>query len=180
MAPGTGDITCVGFSCLSPFFEKLHHMTSVLRIILALIVAAATAFVVAYLDGPEGALFDIALVVIIALGTLVTAFISPALGAAAVAGPAQKPAARERKPKVEKPRDTEPRSVAGPREQGTVKWFNFNKGFGFVTRENGEDIFVHFRSIRGKGRKSLPEGQRVEFVVTKGDKGLQAEDVEIV
>ena len=66
------------------------------------------------------------------------------------------------------------------RQTGTVKWFNFNKGFGFITRENGEDIFVHFRSIRGKGRKSLPEGQRVEFVVTKGDKGLQAEDVEVI
>ena len=69
------------------------------------------------------------------------------------------------------------RPADGGRESGQVKWFNANKGFGFITRENGEDIFVHFRSIRGKGRRILRDGQRVEFVVTEGDKGLQAEDV---
>ena len=63
------------------------------------------------------------------------------------------------------------------REQGTVKWFNAAKGFGFITRENGEDIFVHFRSIQGKGHRSLGEGQTVFFDVTEGDKGLQAVDV---
>lgn len=157
-------------------------MIFIVRIILALVVAAATAFAVAYLDGPEGALLGITTVVVIAIGTLIVAFASPLLGGTTAAPSAAEPSkpAREEKQKVEKPRDTAPRTVAGPREQGTVKWFNFNKGFGFITRENGEDIFVHFRSIRGKGRKSLPEGQRVEFVVTKGDKGLQAEDVEVV
>jgi len=65
------------------------------------------------------------------------------------------------------------------RETGTVKWFNTNKGFGFITRDNGDDVFVHFRSIRGQGHRTLIEGQRVEFDVTKGEKGLQAEDVAI-
>lgn len=65
-----------------------------------------------------------------------------------------------------------------PREQGTVKWFNVSKGYGFVTRSNDEDIFVHFRSIRGKGRRILYEGQTVEFTLAEGDKGPQAEDVE--
>ena len=65
------------------------------------------------------------------------------------------------------------------RESGTVKWFNTNKGFGFITRDNGDDVFVHFRSIRGQGHRTLIEGQRVEFNVTKGEKGLQAEDVAI-
>lgn len=69
---------------------------------------------------------------------------------------------------------------SGNREQGTVKWFNVSKGYGFVTRGNGEDIFVHFRSINGKGRRILREGQSVEFVVTTGDKGPQAEDVEAI
>jgi len=62
-------------------------------------------------------------------------------------------------------------------ERGTVKWFNAAKGFGFITRENGEDIFVHFRSIQGKGHRSLGEGQTVIFSVTEGEKGLQAVDV---
>lgn len=63
------------------------------------------------------------------------------------------------------------------REQGTVKWFNDSKGFGFIQRESGEDIFVHFRAIQGDGYRSLQDGQKVEFIVTEGDKGLQAEEV---
>ena len=63
------------------------------------------------------------------------------------------------------------------REQGTVKWFNDSKGFGFIEREGGEDVFVHFSSIRGTGFKSLSEGQKVEFTVAQGDKGPQAQDV---
>jgi CspA family cold shock protein len=63
------------------------------------------------------------------------------------------------------------------REVGTVKWFNAAKGFGFITRDNGEDIFVHFRSIQGKGHRSLGEGQKVVFAVADGDKGLQAVEV---
>ena len=67
--------------------------------------------------------------------------------------------------------------ISGDQERGTVKWFNAAKGFGFITRENGEDVFVHFRSIQGKGYRSLGEGQAVIFSVTEGDKGLQAVDV---
>ena len=67
---------------------------------------------------------------------------------------------------------------AGPREEGQVKWFNVSKGFGFITKDNGEEIFVHFRSIRGEGRRGLREGERVSFVESRTDKGPQAEDVE--
>jgi CspA family cold shock protein len=63
------------------------------------------------------------------------------------------------------------------KEQGTVKWFNASKGFGFIQRQTGEDIFVHFSAIQGEGYKSLNEGQAVEFEVTKGPKGLQAANV---
>ncbi len=63
------------------------------------------------------------------------------------------------------------------REQGVVKWFNDSKGFGFIQRSSGEDIFVHFRAIQGDGYRSLQDGQKVEFVVVEGQKGLQAEEV---
>lgn len=66
------------------------------------------------------------------------------------------------------------------REKGTVKWFNNDKGFGFIEREKGGDVFVHFKAIAAEGYKSLSEGQRVEFTVTQGQKGLQAEDVKII
>ena len=69
-------------------------------------------------------------------------------------------------------------SDEGPREAGTVKWFNTSKGFGFISRDQGEDVFVHFRAIRGDGHRVLEEGQRVEFIVARREKGLQAEDVE--
>jgi len=65
----------------------------------------------------------------------------------------------------------------GKKEFGSVKWFSASKGFGFITRDSGDDIFVHFRSINGEGHKLLREGQRVQFAVTTGSKGLQAEDV---
>jgi cold shock protein len=63
------------------------------------------------------------------------------------------------------------------KEQGTVKWFNASKGYGFIQRQTGEDVFVHFSAIQGDGYKSLNEGQAVEFEVRKGPKGLQAENV---
>ncbi len=66
------------------------------------------------------------------------------------------------------------------REQGIVKWFNDAKGFGFITRNSGEDVFVHFKAIMAKGFRSLKEGQRVEFKVIRGQKGLQAEEVQEV
>ncbi len=66
------------------------------------------------------------------------------------------------------------------REKGTVKWFNNSKGFGFISRENGPDVFVHYRAIKSEGFRSLEEGQQVEFTVTQGAKGPQAEDVTVV
>ena len=66
------------------------------------------------------------------------------------------------------------------KEQGTVKWFNDAKGFGFLSRENGEDVFVHHTAIQSNGFRSLQEGQRVQFNVTKGPKGWQAENVLVV
>lgn len=66
------------------------------------------------------------------------------------------------------------------REQGVVKWFNNEKGFGFIQREKGPDVFVHFKAITAEGYRTLSEGQRVEFSVTQGPKGPQAEDVKVI
>lgn len=63
------------------------------------------------------------------------------------------------------------------REIGTVKWFNSTKGFGFIERENGKDVFVHYSEINATGYRSLEEGQRVEFTVVEGQKGPQAQNV---
>jgi CspA family cold shock protein len=65
-------------------------------------------------------------------------------------------------------------------EQGTVKWFNDAKGFGFISRQTGEDVFVHFSAIRSNGFRSLQEGQAVQFDVTKGPKGFQADNVQVL
>ncbi len=66
------------------------------------------------------------------------------------------------------------------KEQGTVKWFNASKGYGFIRRESGEDVFVHYSAIIGEGYRSLEEGAKVSFEVRKGPKGLQADAVERV
>lgn len=62
-------------------------------------------------------------------------------------------------------------------ETGTVKWFNSSKGFGFISRDEGDDVFVHFKAINGEGYKSLDEGDQVQFEVEQGPKGLQANNV---
>ena len=64
--------------------------------------------------------------------------------------------------------------------QGTVKWFNSEKGFGFIEREGGDDVFVHFSAIQGDGYRSLEDGQRVEFDVAPGRKGEEAQNVRVV
>ena len=66
------------------------------------------------------------------------------------------------------------------REIGTVKWFNATKGYGFITRDSGGDVFVHYSAINSQGYRSLEEGQRVEYAVIEGQKGLQAQDVSLV
>ena len=63
---------------------------------------------------------------------------------------------------------------------GTVKWFSDNKGYGFIEREGGEDVFVHFSAIQGEGFRTLDEGQQVEFSIQEGPKGLQAADVKVL
>ncbi len=70
--------------------------------------------------------------------------------------------------------------MADERANGTVKWFNSAKGFGFIEREEGDDVFVHFKTISMEGYRKLEEGQKVDFVVTQGPKGFQAEDVKII
>lgn len=65
-------------------------------------------------------------------------------------------------------------------KQGTVKWFNNSKGYGFITDEDGEDVFVHFSAINMEGFKTIPEGAKVEFEVTEGEKGIQAKDVNVI
>jgi CspA family cold shock protein len=66
------------------------------------------------------------------------------------------------------------------RQSGTVKWFNDEKGFGFITPQEGPDLFVHYRAIESAGFKSLSEGQAVTFIAVKGQKGMQADQVQIV
>lgn len=66
------------------------------------------------------------------------------------------------------------------RETGTVKWFNATKGFGFITRDSGGDVFVHYSAINSGGYRSLEEGQRVEYDVVEGQKGLQAQSVDLL
>lgn len=81
------------------------------------------------------------------------------------------------KPKKAKPAKAVKPKAGSNQKTGTVKWFNYKKGFGFIEQENGEDVFVHHRSIVGTGRKSLREGQKVLMDIVDGDKGLQAENV---
>lgn len=81
------------------------------------------------------------------------------------------------RPKKTRPASTSTSKASANQMQGTVKWFNYKKGFGFIEQENGDDVFVHHRSIIGTGRKSLREGQKVLMDIVDGDKGLQAENV---
>lgn len=78
--------------------------------------------------------------------------------------------------KASKPRK-KARGADSNAEEGTVKWFNVKKGFGFITRDSGGDVFVHFRAIEGEGRRALRQGQRVRYSVVEAEKGLQANDV---
>lgn len=66
------------------------------------------------------------------------------------------------------------------RVQGTVKWFNGGKGYGFIERADGDDVFVHYNAIVAEGYRNLEEGQRVEFTIVQGQKGLQAENVVVI
>jgi CspA family cold shock protein len=146
-------------------------MSIIGRILISLAIAAAVSTAFAFLR--TGA-FDPLLLAAFCIATVATALLPSGPGTAR-----QEPSAQQKKPG----RQSQPKAVAaeapdGPREQGEVKWFNVSKGFGFIVKDDGEEIFVHFRSIRGDGRRSLTDGQRVSFVEAQSDKGPQAEDVE--
>ncbi len=111
------------------------------------------------------------------LASLVLALIAVVLQLATTQS---KPAVKPHRSTASTPRRMQQTPASAPaagREKGTVKWFNTSKGFGFISRDSGDDVFVHFRAIRGEGHRVLVEGQRVEFSIMMRDKGLQAEDV---
>lgn len=147
--------------------------------LLVIAVVAQTFILLAPLEqigGLPAELLPLGLTLVAALASLPEKFRAPA-GNAAVADSEVRPrqAARPAPAAAAAPA----RPLADDRERGTVKWFNTSKGFGFISRDTGDDIFVHFRAIRGEGHRVLMEGQRVEFSVIQRDKGLQAEDVVI-
>ena len=141
-------------------------MTIFIRFIISVILAVIASYLLQLSSSDAATALQPMTIAIIFVACFSAALISPALGKSQGQTSSTKPAARA------KP------SKASGREQGKVKWFNVSKGYGFVTRETGEDIFVHFRSIQGSGRRVLREGQTIEFSVTDGEKGPQAEDVE--
>lgn len=145
-------------------------MSFIGKLITSLVVAAIASAVIALVQG--GTLPDFVVWGIVALANLGTALLVTM----------NKPASVTANSRPARPQAAAPHSATGAgnadREQGQVKWFNVSKGFGFITMDNGEEIFVHFRSIRGEGRRSLKDGERVSFTVADSDKGPQAEDVE--
>ncbi|MFN3235558.1 MAG: cold-shock protein [Pseudomonadales bacterium] len=126
---------------------------TIIRLTISLIAAIAVFFALQFthLAGPQA---DIASIVTIFLGVAAAVFLSPGGNASEVEDSSE--------------------------ETGTVKWFNVKKGYGFITRDSGEDIFVHYRNINGSGRRAISDGQRVKFIVVDGDKGLQADEVEAI
>ena len=120
--------------------------------------------------------------IVLCIGTLASAAFAPSVVVASDVVARPKPASRQ--PQAAAPMDDdEEEDIIDPndgREEGEVKWFNTNKGYGFITRDNGEDVFVHFRAIRGRGPRMLAEGQIVRYHVIKNERGLQADDVSII
>ena len=153
------------------------------KLIISLVIAAIAAALLGLIHGgntPFLIVFGAFSAATIATSLLTSIKFSPAITTAS-AKPAKRPAAKKaakKAPKSEPAKTPSKNFSDADREEGEVKWFNVTKGFGFITRDNGEEIFVHFRSIRGEGRRSLRDGQRVSYVVSDSDKGPQAEDVE--
>lgn len=136
-------------------------MSLIAKLLISLVIAVLASTLTHLLF--TGEIFDARMLLAFFIATTATALI---------VGAPQAPAKPGTKKATQKapPRDT-------GREHGTVKWFNVSKGFGFIVKDDGEEIFVHFRSIRGEGRRGLRDGQSVSFVVAESDKGPQAEDV---
>ncbi len=125
------------------------------KIILSIIIGAIAHFTIGFIQfqtlAIPGSIADIASLLVIIVAIFVSTFLhgpSPSLNA-----------------------------ESSEQETGTVKWFNVKKGYGFITRDQGDDVFVHYRNIEGGGRRGINEGQRVSFIVINGDKGLQADEV---
>lgn len=152
-------------------------LSIVFRVVIAVVVAVIVSGFYAGFKKPDAGIYflDTTLTIGFLIATIATALFSGFVGNTASASSA--PARKKPEPAS---RPAAPKDPSAPREKGTVKWFNVSKGFGFITRENGEDIFAHYRNIRGEGRRRLFDGQLVEFCVIDGDKGLQADDIEIL
>ena len=148
-------------------------MTLLGKLVTSLIVAAVASTITTKLMG--GQLSDLTLHIAFAAATIATALLTSLTRSSAVSSSSS--AGSSSSSSSSSPARTE-HSGDADREEGEVKWFNVSKGFGFITKDDGEEIFVHFRSIRGDGRRSLKDGQRVSFHVADSDKGPQAEDVE--
>ena len=155
-------------------------MTVLGKIVTSVIIAAVASTVITLLRGES--LPDLIGLAAFTIATLATAFLTTISRPVAVAtngqqrAKAEKPARPASKKKAQSSGNKAQNS--GDREEGEVKWFNTSKGFGFITKDDGEEIFVHFRSILGEGRRGLRDGQRVSFREAQSDKGPQAEDVE--
>lgn len=152
--------------------QKIASALLVLAVVVQTFILLAP---LSHIGGVPAELLPLGMTLVAALASLPEKFRAPASGTAVV-----EPEARPRPTVRPAPVAAAPvRPLADDRERGTVKWFNTSKGFGFISRDTGDDIFVHFRAIRGEGHRVLMEGQRVEFSVIQRDKGLQAEDVVI-
>ena len=147
-------------------------MSFIFNIVISVAVAAAATAITTWYTGDSHAVQF--LFIAFSAATIVTAVLLSIANRIKEAPAAQSPKKSPRGPKP----SGKPAASAGPREQGQVKWFNVSKGFGFITKDDGEEIFVHFRAIRDGGRRGLKDGQRVTFIVAQSDKGPQAEDVE--
>lgn len=166
--------------------QRLQGAASTLLVLAVVLQSLALMVPLHSIGGQPAELFTLLAVAVAALMQLLP---QPSAAAAATA-PATQQAETPRPAKTASPSAKAPASKApatarrgepdSARETGTVKWFNTSKGFGFISRDSGDDIFVHFRAIRGEGHRVLVEGQRVEFAVVQRDKGLQAEDVMII
>ncbi|KGE05323.1 cold-shock protein [Pseudohaliea rubra] len=150
------------------------------KLVIAIAIGLVAAVIAALLTG--SGTFNPLLAALFVVATTGTALATHRPLAAPATAPAARPEGRQapRREKAAAPKAKKPAPApsAGPRQEGSVKWFNAAKGFGFLTLEDGREVFVHFRSIRGEGRRSLRDGQRVSFIVADTDKGPQAEDVD--
>jgi CspA family cold shock protein len=150
------------------------HLTG--KLITSILVAAVASTLTTVIRGESFP--DLVLFLAFAVATIITALVvAPPGRSGAGARGATQSAAPATATSSAAPAGRRDMGEGAPREEGKVKWFNVSKGFGFIVKDDGEEVFVHFRSIRGDGRQRLRDGQRVSFVVASSSKGPQAEDV---